>query len=189
MLDKKSLKLMEEYIKIEDSQRELLIINSRTVLKDSKAAIYSIHRNELKEAKEYIDSSEKTIIQLMSIVQKYPHLRQTIDNALEEYCEACVFYGFVAKKVIPSNKELKLDPITYLGGLSDLTGELGRRAVLSAIKKNKTEVSIIRDLIDEIYGAFIKFDLRNGELRKKADAIKWNLNKVEELLYDLNKKD
>jgi predicted translin family RNA/ssDNA-binding protein len=70
-----------------------------------------------------------------------------------------------------------------------LTGELGRRSVLEAIAKNKDEVQTIRELVDEIYGVFARLDLRNGEIRKKGDAIKWNLNKIEEVLHDLHKKE
>jgi len=184
MLDKKDISNMESYMKEEDSQREILINRSRIILKNSKSAIYSIHRNEISKAKSYIDDARKIIAELEKIAVKYPHLGQHIDNALEEFAEASLFYGFVHDK-LPTSKELGLDPITYLAGLSDFTGELGRRAVLMAIEKNSKEVSRIRDLIDEVYGLFSMLDLRNGELRKKADAIKWNLNKVEELLYDL----
>jgi hypothetical protein len=31
----------------------------------------------------------------------------------------------------------------------------------------------------------LDFDFRSGELRKKSDAIKWNLKKIEDILYDL----
>ena len=73
-----------------------------------------------------------------------------------------------------------------MSGLADLTGELGRKAVHDAIKKDFNSVLKIRLLVEEIYGEFLKFDLRNGELRKKSDAIKWNLNKLEDLVLSLN---
>ncbi len=186
MIDQKHIKEMELYVKEEDSLREELIVNSRLILKDSKSAIYSIHRNEPKEAKKSLDSAESIIKKCSAILQKHPHLKVSFDNAIEEYAEACLFYGYVNDK-IPSYKDINVDPIIYLQALSDLTGELGRRAVLEATAKNKKEVQKIRDLIHDIQGILIKFDLRNGDLRKKADAIKWNLNKVEELLYDLKK--
>jgi hypothetical protein len=34
----------------------------------------------------------------------------------------------------------------------------------------------------------MKFDLRNGELRKKFDEIKWNLKKIEDIAYDIKMK-
>jgi predicted translin family RNA/ssDNA-binding protein len=54
MLDKKDIEEMEKYLKIEDSQREELIIRSRSILKASKTAIYCIHRKELESAKSNI---------------------------------------------------------------------------------------------------------------------------------------
>ena len=62
-------------------------------------------------------------------------------------------------------------------GLCDLTGELGRKAVNEVIKKNFKQAEQIRELVDEIYGEFLKLNLRNSELRKKSDQIKWNLKK------------
>ena len=57
-------------------------------------------------------------------------------------------------------------------------------------KRFKLEALMIKEIVEEIYGEFLKFDLRNGELRKKSDAIKWNLNKLEDLTLslELNKK-
>jgi len=69
--------------------------------------------------------------------------------------------------------------------LCDLTGELGRKAVHDVIKKNFSEAVIIKDIVDEIYGEFLKFNLRNSELRKKSDQIKWNLKKLEDIVFEL----
>ena len=189
MLDKKSFKDIESFLKEEDSMREQVIGTSRVILKNSKTAIYSLHRKEIAEAKKLIDESKKLIAMLNKVIAKHLHLKQSMENALEEYCEACCFYGFITDKKLPTYIELGVDPYIYLGGLSDLTGELGRRSVLEAIARNKLEVNAIRDLVDEIYGAFARLDLRNGELRKKSDAIKWNLNKVEEVLHDIVKRE
>jgi len=189
MLDKESFKEIELYLKEEDSRREEIINTSRVILKNSKSAIYSLHRKEIEHAFELIEESKKLISQLYKITAEHPHLKQSMENALEEYCEAYCFYGFIKDRKIPSYKDLGLEPYTYLGGLSDLTGELGRRSVLEAIAKNKEEVHAIRELVDDIYGVFAHLDLRNGELRKKGDSIKWNLNKIEEVLHDLHKKD
>ena len=90
MLSKKNFEEMESYLKKEDASRELLFSKARVVLKNSKAAIYSIHRKELKSAIGYLDECSKIIKELKKIIATYPHFTQNIDNALEEYCEACV---------------------------------------------------------------------------------------------------
>jgi len=189
MLDKESFKEIELYLKEEDSRREEIINTSRIILKNSKSAIYSLHRKEIEISRNLIDESRRLIEHLKTIVSKHPHLKSSMENALEEYCEACCFYGFIVDKKVPSYKDLDLDPYTYLGGLSDLTGELGRRSVLEAIAKNKSEVEAIREIVDEIHGIFARLDLRNGEIRKKSDAIKWNLNKIEDVLHDMHKRE
>jgi predicted translin family RNA/ssDNA-binding protein len=60
-----------------------------------------------------------------------------------------------------------------------------RYAVLQATKRDKKAVEQARNLIDAIYGQFVMFDFRNSELRKKYDSIKYNLQKVENVLYDM----
>ncbi len=189
MLDDKSFKDIESYITDEDKRREEVINRSRIILKNSKSAIYSIHRKDFASAKKLLSESDKIIKELKKLIAKHPHLKMSMDNAMEEYCEAYCFYIFVTEKRVPTYLELSVDPFMYLGGLSDLTGELGRKSVLEAIAKNKSEVHDIRELVDEIHGLFSKLDLRNGELRKKSDSIKWNLQKIEEVLHDLVKKE
>ena len=83
---------------------------------------------------------------------------------------------------------MKVNSEEYLLGLCDLAGELVRKAVKDSIKKNFDSVLEIRDFVEELYGEFLKFNLRNGELRKKSDSIRWNLNKLEELALDVSKR-
>ncbi len=181
-------KELARYIKEEDGQRELIITRSRIILKNSKSAIFSIHRSEFTQAKQLLDDAKKIITELRKIIKIHPHLQYNLDNALEEYAEASCFYEYQVNKKVPSFKELEVDPINYLGALSDLTGELGRKAVIEATAKNIKRVEEIRSTMEEIHGVLLSMDLRNGELRKKSDSIKWNLQKVEELLYDLKQK-
>ncbi len=181
-------KELAQYIKDEDAKREEIITQSRVILKESKSAIYSIHRREFVEAKNLLESAQRAIAALRKIIAAHPHLQYNLDNALEEYAEAKCYYSVEVDKKIPSFQDIDVDPINYLAALSDLTGELGRRAVIEATAKNTARVEELRDIIEEVHGLLVKIDLRNGELRKKSDAIKWNLQKVEELLYDLKRK-
>ena len=85
---------------------------------------------------------------------------------------------------VPSRDALGVTAEEYLLGLADLAGELARRAVLAATKQDTWEVTRIHDLLQALYGKFIEYDFRNGELRRKFDSIKYQLQKVEEVRYD-----
>jgi len=88
----------------------------------------------------------------------------------------------MTNKTISTHEQLKTTLEQYLLGLCDLTGELMRKAVNSAINKDTATLNKIREFVSQIYAGFLEFDLRNGELRKKSDAIKWNLQKIEDLI-------
>ena len=82
-------------------------------------------------------------------------------------------------------KEVKLDYDTYIGALSDFTGELIRKAIALATKREVKEVEKIKNAIEEVMEQFIKFDLVS-HLRSKYDAARKNLRTIEEILYDLS---
>jgi|SRR3989344_2785159 len=182
MIDKKEFKQIEKELQDFDDNREKLIRSCRDVIKVSKQIIYSIHRDNLKEASSHI----KTINSLIKKLPDQGYDQGIYFTAIQEYVEAISLYEFVTKKKIPTKKELKVDTESYLCGLCDLTGELVRRAVGLVMKKKYDEVNEIYLLVEELYSLFLLFNLRNGELRKKSDQIKWNLKKLEEIILALS---
>jgi translin len=163
-----------------DDRREKLIQDSRKVLKLSKQIIYSIHRNELDEAEKLIASIKKEVEKLPE--DNYDTGMKNV--ALQEYAEAILFYEFVKSNKIPVLTELKISTAHYLLGMCDFTGELVRMTANLVLKEKVEDAKAIRQLVDDIYGEFLKFDLRNGELRRKSDSIKHNLRRIEDILYD-----
>ncbi|MBI4453263.1 hypothetical protein HY636_01335 [Candidatus Woesearchaeota archaeon] len=190
MLNIKELNKIKENLEEFDKQRENIIFLSRIILKASKSAIYSAHRNDFNTSKKQIEEAETNIKKAESLFKKDENLRNVgaYSEALEEYVEAKCFYGFMKEKKLPELAKLAVSPDEYLLGLCDFTGEMARSAVILATNKKFKEVQQIKEIIDEIFGFFSSIDLRNGELRKKADSIKWNLKKIEEILYDISMK-
>ncbi|MBR9690059.1 hypothetical protein GOV08_00050 [Candidatus Woesearchaeota archaeon] len=190
MIDKKEFKKMASEMADFDEKREEIIKKSREILKSSKQAIYDVHRNDLNYSKKKIDSAKKIIDVLKKSISKTKGLDAVgaFNAGVEEWVEAVAYFEFAKNGNIPSKKSLNVSTEVYLGGLSDLTGELARRAVAKAIEGKKDDVKKIRDTIEDIYGQFLKFNFRNSDLRKKSDSIKWNLKKAEEVLYDVAKK-
>ncbi len=186
MLDRKDFDRIRKEIEDSDIKREELIQTSREVINISKKIIYALHRNDVKDASSYLKEIERKKNALGTNVWLDTNINQV---ALQEYAEALCYYHFVKSKKIPTASSLKVDNENYLMGLCDLTGELGRKAVNEVIRKNFKQAEQIRELVDEIYGEFLKLNLRNSELRKKSDQIKWNLKKLEDIVFELKLKE
>jgi len=60
---------------------------------------------------------------------------------------------------------------------------------MNTINEEYDEIKFIKEFVSDIYNEFLKFEFRNGELRKKSDSIKWNLKKIEEIIYDIKIRD
>ena len=183
MLNKSDFESIRKELHDFEVKREETIQTSREIITLSKQIIYSVHRNDLVNANKLIKDI-KTKIKLLDKKKNYD---TGISNvAFQEYVEAITFYELIKNNRLPTKNNLDADVESYLSGLADLTGELGRKAVHDAIKKDFKSVMRIKEIVEDIYGEFLKFDLRNGELRKKSDAIKWNLNKLEDMVFSLN---
>jgi len=177
MLDRQDISVLKKDMADSDKEREEVIIASRNILKLSKSAIYSLHKGQ-----------DPDLGKIKTLIQGLKGDVGAFSAAKQEYVEALAFKGYLEGQIPPkSSLGFEISARDYLLGLCDLTGELARRAVLVAIEKKQDEVKNIRDTVSEIMELFLDLDLRNGELRKKSDAIKWNLKKIEEILYDLSR--
>ena len=186
MINKNEFKKIQQEMHKIELKREEVIQLSRNIITVSKQIIYAAQRNDLKEAEKSIKSIKENIKKLRKInINTDTNINSV---ALQEYVEAIAFFEFVKNKKIPTKASLGVSAEDYLSGLCDLTGELVRKAIYDVIHKKFDEATIIKELVHDIYGEFLKLHLRNGELRKKSDSIKWNLKKLEEVMYDISMK-
>lgn len=190
MLNTADLAAMRKELQDYDEQRELLIKKSRDVLKLSKQIIYAVHRDELKEAEKLIQQikKEKAAIEKIAGSDAFLITEGSYKIALQEYAEALLYFNFAHSKRLATRSDLDVQTEHYILGLCDLPGELNRRAVYLAGKDRFAEVVEIRDLVDHIYGELLKFDFRDNEVRRKFDAVKYELRKLEDLVLELKLK-
>lgn len=169
-----------------DKEREVVIKESRGILKNAKQAIYALHRGETAKAKELLDAAKNIKEVLEKKVANNPKLKTgAFSHSCEEYAEALSFLIFLEENRLATRKEMRVTVEEYLGGLADLTGELGRMAVVKATAREEKTVKAIKDFTEELFGQFVRLDFRNGELRRKYDSMKYNLQKMERVLYEL----
>jgi predicted translin family RNA/ssDNA-binding protein len=187
-LNKNFKKILQEFNNKEKNKQKLNT-EAKTIIKISKKTIYAIQRKSFEEAKLSIKKAEQAI---QKIKKQYTNqlikTNNLYKNAIQEYAEAKCFYEYIINKKIPTHKQINIDSYNYLAGLSDFTGELTRYAVLAATNNNHQIIKQIHFTIDYILSKMMLFNFSNGELRRKYDAVKWNLKKVENILYDISMK-
>jgi len=186
MLNKKDLENIRADIESLEKEKDSIIQLSREIIKLSKKVIYALHRNDIKGAGDAVKDMDKKVKDLESAAKTAKsHTSGSYKVAIQEYVEALCFYELMKNEKIPKNSDLKLDPEYYLMGLIDLTGELVRKAINSAIKGDyKTSIKL-KDLVSELYDELMLFDFAGGELRKKFDSIKYDLKKLDDLALNL----
>jgi translin len=189
-VDKNAFALMRKQMSLHDSLRDELIKTSRDALTLSKKSIYSLHRGESKEASSQLDSAKKIIAKMNALIRKDAHLASTgaYLEAIEEYVEASCYYSLLAKKELPTPKQLGVDIDSYIPGLCDLVGELVRKAINSAIQNDTKTALEIREFVTQVYQELMLFDFRNSPVRRKFDSIKYGLEKLEDLALQIKMK-
>lgn len=188
MLDTSDFERIDAQLRAYDEKREQVIKRSRDIQKLSKQAIFSLHRGASAEAESRIAAAKKAAEELLPLIRDNPTLRPgSYSNAIEEYAEAVAFRCYLTDGRLIRQAEVELAEVEeYLGGVLDFTGELGRLAIAQATRRDEAAVQRARDLVEAIMGQFLQFDLRNGSLRKKYDALKYTLKKLENTLYELS---
>jgi predicted translin family RNA/ssDNA-binding protein len=174
-----------------DKVRESVIRKSRDVIKMSKTVIGAVHRDEMERAGRALSLMKKDVDELKKEAKQNPKLEYEgiFRVAIQEYVEALSLNEFVKKGKLLEYTEEFLDIEHYLMGLCDLSGELVRKAINSCIKEKYKLAVKIREFLEEIYVEMSKFELRNGELRRKYDGIKYDIKKLDDVVFQLKMKD
>lgn len=180
-------KTLMERMRDHASRRSQIHVRSNEILATSKRAIFAVHRGDEKLAKEELDRARAAIKEVKTILQKEARLGHegAWRAAQEEFGEASLVLQYVTRRQIGRVGEIADDPDLFLGALSDLTGELTRRAVLLASDGTFDEVHQIFDDVREAVDFLLQMDL-TGQLRTKVDQAKQNLRKLEEIRYDIS---
>ncbi len=186
----KSIEKIRKSLENYDRVRERIIQGSRKVIQNSKQAIYAMQRDDFAVAQSSIEKMRTGLLALKALTQAEPRLSYEgiYKVAIQEYVEALALYEFIKKgSIIPYSGEF-VDPENYLMGLCDLSGELVRKAINASIRENYSLAVKIRAVMDELYVDLSRIDFKNGELRRKYDGIKYDLKKVDDLVFELKMK-
>jgi predicted translin family RNA/ssDNA-binding protein len=187
-MDKVMFEKIRDGFEKEEAEREKIILESRVIIKSSKEVIYSLHRGDINSAKIALEEMEKRV---KSLIKSYKGTKHEFSGSykisIQEYVEAKAYYEYsVDARILPYSEDLDYE--SYLLGLCDLSGELVRMALNMGIEGNFEKVYSIRKFVSDLFDELAKFDFRNGELRKKSDSIRWDLKKLDDMVFELKVK-
>ncbi|GAM20369.1 hypothetical protein SAMD00019534_035440, partial [Acytostelium subglobosum LB1] len=74
----------------------------------------------------------------------------------------------------------------YLLGLCDMTNEMSRYCVNCVIRQDYETPMVISKFVNDLYAGFRVLNLKNDILRKRFDSMKYDVKKLEEVVYDLS---
>lgn len=187
MLTSELVKTLMERMRDHAERRSQVHVRSNEILSTSKRAIFAVHRGDEALAQTELDRARAAIKEVKQLLQKEGRLAHegAWRAAQEEFAEASLVVQYVTRRRIARVTEIADDPDLFLGALSDLTGELTRRAVLLASEGKFEEVHHIFDDVREAVDFLLQMDL-TGQLRTKVDQAKQNLRKLEEIRYDIS---
>ena len=74
----------------------------------------------------------------------------------------------------------------YLQSLITLIEELARLAVNSVTLGDYQRPLQISQFVKDIHAGFQILNLKNDSLRRRSDSIKYNVKKIEDIVYDLS---
>jgi len=138
-------------------------------------------------ANKLLATCEKVGEEILAMIELEPTLRQgAFSNSMEEYAEAMLFKGWLEEGKVLGMDDIKMiEEEEYIGGLGDLSGEVGRVAVLRGTKRDEAGVQACLDTNLAILMALDGVRLP-GKLMKKLDPLKQSVQKLETVLYELS---
>ncbi|OAQ61648.1 translin family protein [Pochonia chlamydosporia 170] len=167
----------------------------------------------LEQVENAIKEQVVTVKELNEVASKHPYYKynskwaRTIQNAIGTTLYCAWLGGFASDPKAELGRLLTLEEVgaifsvptnlkdrdafhftieEYLLSLTDLTPELSRLAT-NAVTLGDFELPMtISAFVKDIFAGFQLLNLKNDILRKRADAVKYDVKRVEDVVYDLS---
>lgn len=184
-----NFKRIQKLKKSLEADRIVLDSKADEARRQAKLAIFALQRHEAARAKDCLGESRNLIRACLGLVRRRPLLagESGWKSALEEYTEAHLFETYLHGHLsVPA--EAENHPDVVLGAMSDLAGEIARYSILRATERDRNSIEEAHRTVLKIVDMLAALDL-TGSLRSKFDQTKQHLRKIEDIRYDLSKKD
>ncbi|KAJ1818955.1 Translin-1 [Coemansia sp. RSA 2675] len=194
----------------EDIKSAITELNKTCRLASAKLAkAHSVPKSQIKEVTDAIKPQFETLRQnigtLSNLIQPVTFYKyhDMWSNAIQSACSLVVFaiylddarlatpgdiQAYLSCRVNTENTDITEFVITleeYLNAIVSLFNELSRLAVNSVIVNDIQRPQEISTFASDLYAGFQLLNLKNDNLRRRFDSIKYDIKKIEEVQYDL----
>ena len=155
--------------------RDAALKQARELTRHASLAIRAIHREDHGEAQSEIGHARELANVLTTTLRgEHPDLffAGYTQDALKEYCEACLTVAMIKGEVLPTPEELDAEPPAYLNGLTETLGELRRRCLDLLRPGYSAEVERLLALMDDVFTQLLTMDYPDAitdGLRRRTD--------------------
>ena len=173
------LDLICEQIRREFDQKTALrdeaLKQARELTRHASLAIRAIHREDHAEAQAEIDLARELTQALTGTLRtEHPDLffAGYTQDAIKEYCEACLTVAMIKGEPLPTPQELDAEPPAYLNGLTETLGELRRRCLDLLRPGYSAEVERLLAMMDDVFTQLVTMDYPDAitdGLRRRTD--------------------
>ena len=152
-----------------ESKRENTIRCSRSIIRETKRMIHSIHNSE--DCSVNKENLRKLVADLVGYMDGGLFENGPADDALAEYAEAIIFESVINGDDMPSFKELGIGPGPWILGLADCLGEMRRIVLTSLVSEDMQRATSVFSEMEEIFYVIMMFDIPDQILpiRRKQD--------------------
>lgn len=187
--------------------------NTMSILSRAHSIPQADLSSSLSEAWESISKQVETIGKLNEVASKHPYYKYNgmWTREMQNTSFAVVFWGWLRRHSLDHDRregellaieevgKLLNVPISlktqdvfhltieeYLHSLISLIEELARLAVNSVTLGDYHRPLEISRFVKDLHASFQILNLKNDNLRKRSDSIKYNVKKIEDVVYDLS---
>lgn len=155
--------------------RDEALKQARELTRHASLAIRAIHREDHDEAQSEINLGRELAQALTRTLRtEHPELffAGYTQDAIKEYCEACLTVAMIKGEVLPTPQDLDAEPPAYLNGLTETLGELRRRCLDLLRPGYSAEVERLLAVMDDVFTQLVTMDYPDAitdGLRRRTD--------------------
>jgi len=162
--------------------REDALKLTREIVRLSGNVVKALHRGELKEAEERLNSAREKVGLLKERLRDHPDLYFTgyVQSAHQEFVEALLFFAYITDGEFPSPDELGIPHADYALGVGDFIGELRRHFLILLLDGKVGEAGEVYAFMEEVYNALMTLEYPRGlvNIRQKQDTARYVLERT-----------